>query len=354
MNKPKISVVLPCYHVEQYLPNIHADLLAQTMNDYELIYINDGGGKILSELIQSFAAQDKRVVAIDKENGGVSSARNLGIEKARGEYIVFIDPDDRVEPYYLECLLSTVEGTDNVLGVGGFKQTYLGQGREVDYTLPKYDIEAKIADYFPTWSSFVYGCVWNKIFKTDFLRVNGIMFVPYPMREDALFMFSVYERVDTFGLVVDCGYHYLMYGNTASQRYHKGLKEINRENNKRYYGLLKKYGASDVKIEALEDKNIAFEIYWIVINAFNRNTPLSFKEKISYIQDLMKDRYWMDKLEKHNISNDKKIVKLTARLMLTYKAWLVAWVFRILFALKNNFKSLYFWYDAHFSGKFSS
>ncbi len=254
----------------------------------------------------------------------------------------------------MERLLSTVEGTDNVLGVGGFKQTYLGQEREVDYTLPKYDKRARIADYFPTWSSFVYGCVWNKIFKTDFLRDNGILFVPYPMREDALFMFSVYERIDTLGLVEDCGYHYLMYGNTASQRYHKGLKEINRENNKRYYGLLKKYGASDTEIQALEDKNIAFEIYWIVINAFNRNTPLSFAEKISYIQDLMNDRYWMDKLEKHDISNDKKIVKLTARLMLTYKAWLVAWVFRILFALKNNFKSLYFWYDAHFSGKFSS
>ena len=354
MNTPKVSVVIPCYHVEQYLPNIHADLLAQTINDFELIYVNDGGGKILSDLIQSFATQDNRVVVIDKENGGVSSARNLGIEKAKGEYIVFIDPDDRVEPYHLERLLSTVEGTDNVFGVGGFKQTYLGQGRDVDYTLPKHDTQAKIADYFPTWSSFVYGSVWSKIFKVSFLRDNNLTFVPYSMREDVLFMFSVYERIDTFGLVEDCGYHYIMYGNTASQKYHKGLKEINKETQKRYYALLKKYGASNTEIESLIDKTSAFEIYWIVINAFNLKNPFSFSEKKAYIEDLMNDSYWMPLLEKHDISKDKKIVKLTAWLMLTRKPWLVAWTFRLLFALKNNFKSLYFWYDAHFSGKFSS
>ena len=313
-----------------------------------------GGGKILSELIQSFAAQDKRVVAIDKENGGVSSARNLGIEKARGEYIVFIDPDDRIEPYYLERLLSTVEGTDNVLGVGGFKQTYLGQGRVVDYSLPKYDTEAKIADYFPTWPILLSYCVWNKIFKTEFLRDNGLTFGFYTISEDALFMLDVYDHVEAFGMVPDCGYRYLTYGNTASQKYHENIKDTFRIQAEKHCNLLKKFGMSENAANGLRDNKVAFDIYWAVINAFNRNTPLSFKEKISYIQDLMKDRYWMDKLEKHDISNDKKIVKLTARLMLTYKAWLVAWVFRILFALKNNFKSLYFWYDAHFSGKFSS
>ncbi len=354
MNEPKISVILPCYHVEQYLPNIHKDLLAQTMTDFEMLYINDGGGKNLSELIHSFAAQDDRVVAIDKENGGVSSARNLGMEKARGEYIVFIDPDDRVEPYYLERLLSAVEGTDNVLGVGGFKQTYLGQGREVDYTLPKDDTQAKMAEYFHTWADFTYGCVWNKIFKTDFLRSNDLKFGSYTMSEDALFMLDVYDHMDTFGMVKDCGYHYLMYGNTASQKYHKNKKEVIRLQDEKHSSLLKKYGMPAEEADGLRDKKVSVEIYCIVINAFNRSTPLSFREKIVYIQDLMDDRYWMGKLEKHDISQDKKIVKLTARLMLTRRAWLVAWVFRTLFALKNNFKSLYFWYDAHLSGKFSS
>lgn len=65
----------------------------------------------------------------------------------------------------------------------------------------------------------------------------------------------------------------------------------------------------------------------------------------------MDDRYWMGKLEKHDIRQDKKIVKLTARLMLTRRAWLVAAVFQLLFILKNNFMGLFNWYDAHLSGK---
>ena len=113
-------------------------------------------------------------------------------------------------------------------------------------------------------------------------------------------------------------------------------------------------GLPEEEIEKKEDSVIALDLYLLVINIFNRTTPLSFSEKIRYIrEELMGDKEIMGLLEKHDISKDKKIVKLTTKLMLTRKAWLVAWVFRTLFALKNNFKSLYFWYDAHFSGKFS-
>ena len=310
-----------------------------------------GGGKKLSELIHSFAEQDERVVAVDKENGGVSSARNRGIEMARGEWLVFVDPDDRVEPYFLERLLSTVEGTDNVLGVGGFKQTYLGQGREVDYTLDRFDKHTTFAKEFPKWRAFLYGAVWNKIFKTSFIKTNNITFPAFSMREDTLFLFRVYELLDNIGVVEDCGYRYLMYGSTASQAYHAKYSEMMKLHNQHYYSLLKRCGVEDV--EETEIMMVANDIYCIVINAFNRNTPLSFAQKTAYIQELMDDGYWMGRLEKHDISRDKRIVKLTARLMLTRKAWLVAWTFRVLFALKNNFRGLYFWYDAHLSGKFS-
>lgn len=267
-----MSVVLPCYHVEPYLPDVHNDLVAQTVKDIEIIYINDGGGERLSNMIHAFADAESTVVAVDKENGGVSSARNLGIEMARGEWLVFVDPDDRLEPYYIERLLSTVEGTNNLLGVGGFKQEYLSQGRVADNYLPSYSKQVKIKDAFPTWWDSIYCCVGNKIFKTDFLRSKGLRFPSYPIHEDALFIFSVFDVVDTIGTVEYCGYRYLIHGNTAISVYHKGFKEMLRERKERYYALLGKC-KSECGMAEERDKQVAFDVYWIVLNCFYSATP---------------------------------------------------------------------------------
>ncbi len=354
MSNPKVSVVLPCYHVEQYLPGIHRDLVAQTVKDIEIIYINDGGGERLSNMIHAFAGADNRVVAVDKENGGVSSARNLGIETARGEWLVFVDPDDRLGPYYIESLLSTVEGTNNLLGIGGFKTEHLNQNRVSDNYLPRFSKQVKIKDVFPTWWDSLYCCVGNKIFKTDFLRRKGLRFPPYPIHEDALFICAVFDAIDTIGTVEYCGYRYLIYGNTAIQRYHKGFKELLKERRERYYALLRKYQVSERDVEAKKEKIIAFDVYWIVLNAFNFATPLSFAEKRAYIRDLMGDAYWMSPLEKHNWESESTPVKMAGRLLLTRKAWLVAGVFSALFAFKNTFKGGDYWCYAHFLRKWWS
>ena len=305
-------------------------------------------------MLLSFAAKDDRVVIVEKENGGLSSARNAGLEKARGEWVVFPDPDDRVESCYLERLLSAVDGTNNVLGVGGFHQYYEAQGKTVSYLLQKTDTHVLLKDCLPNWSDYVIGLIWNKIYKTEFLRNYGLKFETV-WREDLYFMLDLYPYVEHLGVVEDCGYKYLMHGNTLSTRYHDNAKALLFEMEEKKFSLLKKCGVSEHLIKSKRDSLVAFDIYQITLNIFNRTTPLSFHEKVRYVrEEIMNDKKLMERLEKHNISNDKKIVKLTARLMLTYKAWIVAWVFRILFALKNNFKSLYFWYDAHFSGKFSS
>ena len=119
--QPEVSVIIPCYHVEQYLDNLFNDLKKQSFKDYEAIFINDGSGDFLSEKIHSFARNDCRFIAIDKENGGVSTARNLGVKVARGKYLVFVDPDDRLGPEYLKslyvCGIMSLQGKLNELPV---------------------------------------------------------------------------------------------------------------------------------------------------------------------------------------------------------------------------------------------
>ena len=102
---PKVSVIVPVYKVEKYLPECIESILAQTFPDFELLLVDDGSPDNSGAICDDYAARDPRIRVFHKENGGVSSARNLGLDNARGEWIAFVDSDDTVGEKYLEMLL---------------------------------------------------------------------------------------------------------------------------------------------------------------------------------------------------------------------------------------------------------
>ncbi|WP_226038116.1 glycosyltransferase family 2 protein [Aquibacillus saliphilus] len=101
---PKISIIVPVYKVEPYIHKCIDSILAQTFTDFELILIDDGSPDRCGEICDEYANNDNRVKVIHKENGGVSEARNSGIDRAVGEYIIFVDSDDWIESYSLQML----------------------------------------------------------------------------------------------------------------------------------------------------------------------------------------------------------------------------------------------------------
>lgn len=103
-----ISVIIPVYNSEKTLTRCVESLLCQSFSNYELIIVNDGSTDASSEIINQYAEKDARVIEITKDNGGVSSARNMGIEVSRGEFICFVDSDDYVAPSYLEDLYNCI------------------------------------------------------------------------------------------------------------------------------------------------------------------------------------------------------------------------------------------------------
>ena len=104
-----ISVILPVYNVEKYLLKCMISLFEQTYSNLEFIIVDDGSEKVCAELCDSFLQKDDRVVVYHKMNGGLSNARNYGIERANGEYITCIDPDDYVDKDYIEYLYRTLK-----------------------------------------------------------------------------------------------------------------------------------------------------------------------------------------------------------------------------------------------------
>lgn len=109
MNKPIISIIVPVYNVEQYLHSCIDSILAQTFTNCELLLIDDGSPDRSGEICDEYAQKDTRIRVFHKENGGVSSARNLGLDNAQGEWVTFIDADDYILPDFIKGLYKPIE-----------------------------------------------------------------------------------------------------------------------------------------------------------------------------------------------------------------------------------------------------
>ena len=117
--KPLISVIVPVYKVEQYLPKCIESILAQTYRNLEILLVDDGSPDTCGVICDAYAAKDGRIKVIHKENGGLSSARNAGMDIARGEYFGFVDSDDWIEPEMYETLLAGILKYNARVAYGG-------------------------------------------------------------------------------------------------------------------------------------------------------------------------------------------------------------------------------------------
>lgn len=107
--KKLVSIIVPVFNVEKYLRQCLDSILGQTFNQFEVIIVNDGSTDNSGAICQEYEARDNRIVYLEKENEGVSEARNLGLDFATSEYIIFIDSDDWIEPTYVEVLYEKIE-----------------------------------------------------------------------------------------------------------------------------------------------------------------------------------------------------------------------------------------------------
>ena len=128
---PQLSIIVPVYNVEAYLPRCLDSILAQTFTDFEAILIDDGSPDRCGEIIDEYAKRDARIVPIHQKNGGVSKARNTGLEAARGAYIGFVDPDDWIEPEMYETMIRAMEENDaDLVCCSWFDNTENGEERK--------------------------------------------------------------------------------------------------------------------------------------------------------------------------------------------------------------------------------
>lgn len=124
MNTPLITIIIPCYNVEQYLPKCIDSILTQSYTNLEIILVDDGSPDNCGAICDNYAKRDSRIRVIHKTNGGLSDARNTAIDTSRGDYITFIDSDDFIAPDYVECLYNLIKRYNAQIAITTFYWFY--------------------------------------------------------------------------------------------------------------------------------------------------------------------------------------------------------------------------------------
>lgn len=174
MHNPEVSVIVPVYKVEEYLEECVRSILNQTFTDFELILVDDGSPDKCGEYCDSYAKEDERVRVIHKENGGLSDARNAGIDVARGNYYLFVDSDDFITPDHIEYLHDAAVryDADIVQGNRSMKTDDLGTDRpdrrEVPYDVRIFDTKEALSDFLTYTTQ--YTNVWAKIYRASLFK----------------------------------------------------------------------------------------------------------------------------------------------------------------------------------------
>ncbi|MBR5874952.1 MAG: glycosyltransferase [Oscillospiraceae bacterium] len=196
MVRKKVSVVIPVFNVEQYIEVCIQSLLNQTYNNLEIILVNDGSTDSSGLLCDKFAQQDDRVLVVHKANGGVSSARNIGIDNSSGEYIMFVDPDDWVDTDMVECIVKDFENNDADAVFCGYWENYeesTGLTPVIHSPVKTGEVDGKAAIYqcLIDFGHGYFTAVWNKCFKADFVKQSGVYFEKYTIAEDELWLIKL-------------------------------------------------------------------------------------------------------------------------------------------------------------------
>ncbi len=204
----KVSVVIPIYLSEQYLPRCLDSLLAQSFSDFELILVDDGSPDQCGRICDEYASKDNRVVVIHQLNAGVSTARNCGLSKASGEYIVFVDSDDWVKPDYISDLIASE---------ADFVSHSFVTLDENDTQIKQIDFQNETVEVTPEsilslLSSGVLGYTFSKRFSRKIIEENKIRFIEeIDHTEDTLFIIDYLRHAKLAEIKNKPNYCYIRY-----------------------------------------------------------------------------------------------------------------------------------------------
>lgn len=298
MNYPiKISVIIPVFNVESFLPQCLTSVINQTYINLEIILVDDGSTDLSGQICDEFAMSDSRIRVIHQENSGVSSARNAGIELATGEYLTFVDSDDWLEADMYKCMtqvLQEIEGPDVVMCDFILEKSGKSENITANIRGGNYKKKDIIKELYPNLlvtadlGRLPIVSTWNCLFKKELLLFNKITFdVSLKYAEDYLFMAETIISANSFYYLKDnFHYHYRQYDASRSKRYQADW----------WNNLLNLNSKLKSLVHENKDYDFSNQVQWQLIHsalfvsgAIFQYDNLTFWEKISLLKKIFND-----------------------------------------------------------------
>lgn len=288
-----ISIIVPVYNCRNSLNYCINSILRQTYADFELILVDDGSTDKSDMLCDAYAKKDSRIRVIHKKNGGVSSARNAGIDKSSGEYIAFCDSDDYLEPDYLDTLIQTAKSNPGCGHIWCCFQTVTGYQKEnavPNLTTIEPILYYTRREYMTLHELWLDTGPWNKLYKREIIQSAELQFSEdFSLGEDWLFNLTYLDSSlnDQIAVITKPLYNYVRGNNNSlDSMYRDNLLEIYRKLNEVCMKYLHKWDLDSEQMQKFY--NGKFYMYERVLNNTMRNVDQKRCKNIAWNTSFMR------------------------------------------------------------------
>lgn len=291
---PKVSVIIPVYNAQDFLDDTIKSVLNQTFKDFELLLVDDGSKDCSPEICDKYAVKDPRVKVFHKPNGGVSSARNLGLDNAKGEFIAFADNDDRMFPEFLETMTGNIAGYDLMLSsfvevMGGHKYSNAVNSRNQQ---PNNYVDAskiqEIKEKAKDLNLMRLGVIWCNFFRQSIIKDFSIRF-PLTQHEDTIFIYNYLLHCNSIRRIDYQGYM-RVYREDSLGHNHKFIAETESISkfDQAFYGVIRRFG--------ITDENLIYKFRWrlrsgirsFLLKGYYKDTKVPRAERMKRWSDIRK------------------------------------------------------------------
>ena len=289
---PTISVIIPAYNAENYIVNCLESVRKQTFQDWEAIIVNDGSKDNTRALCDQCAAADERIRVIHlRKNAGVSNARNVGLSNATGQYIAFLDVDDRYEFHCLQTLLDTLQAADADSAACAHLNLWSNGAKSIEPALPAgvYDadgIREKIV--YPLLGDRLTqpvfnGFIWRYLYSASIIRDAKISFEGAYL-EDELFLMEYFCNARKLAVTEEPLYRYFLNPSSATHRYMTDFLQVFGRFMERKEALAEKYSLTSARPQWRENTNWA-GLLIAIGNEYAATNKKSLREKQNAVKE---------------------------------------------------------------------
>lgn len=306
---PNVSIIVPVYNAQSYLHKCINALLNQNYSDFEIILVNDGSKDNSKSICEEYAEKDNRIKVINKENGGVSSARNCGLDAAQGKYIMFCDSDDYVKNEFCAPMVAMADGDEDCMVLAGITLLHDDKS-EKDSLCPEYNegecITLTDREYCDLYvklnlkSQFLLTSMpYNKLFSRKVIEENKLRFdTNIHYNEDFIFNLQYIDKISTVKIYNKSIYHYYLDApGSLCKRYFDNMIDMFR---------VKEDELKAVIVDKASNKADALKVWYTLVfddtnrainNTFSPSNPASKKQKTKYCTKLIRDKRFKESLK---------------------------------------------------------